>query len=365
MTQTRPLLVLVGGFLGAGKTRLLATVAQRLRAGGARVALITNDQGGALVDTRFAEVSGFPAEEITGGCFCCRFSDLVNAAERLRARHPDVILVEPVGSCIDISATVLQPLRQLHGDRFRLAPYTVLVDPQRAAELLDEAGDPDLAYLFRNQLEEADLVCFSKADANSNFPKLPAGFALKLSAVTGEGVDQWLREILAGSHVPGGRLLDVDYARYADAEAALGWLNWQAELRLRMPMSPAQVVGPLLEDLDRRLSSLGVRIAHLKILDESGSGYIKGSVCGNGEEPVVQGTLDASPAQIHRLLINLRARGAPNLLEEAVGEATAELDAQRSILHFECFRPAPPKPERRITTGQRSASELPDVTLDA
>jgi hypothetical protein len=347
---SNPLLVLVGGFLGAGKTRLLLHAAERLRSGGARVALITNDQGGGLVDTKLAEVSGIAAEEITGGCFCCRFSHLVQAAENLRAHDPDVILVEPVGSCIDISATVLQPLKQLYGDQFRLAPYTVLVDPQRAAGLLAPDADPDLAYLFRNQIEEADLVCFSKADVYSDFPKLPTGFALRLSAVTGEGVSEWTREILAGSRVPGSRLLEVDYQRYADAEAALGWLNWQTELRLRMPLSPAQVVGPLLDDLDQRLSSLGAEIAHLKILDESGSGYIKASVCRNGEEPVIQGMLDASPAEMHLLLINLRARGAPDLLEEAVKSATANLDADCSVLHFECFRPAPPKPEYRIAT---------------
>ncbi len=350
--QANPLLVLVGGFLGAGKTRLLLHAAERLRTGGARVALITNDQGGALVDTKLAEVSGLDAEEITGGCFCCRFSHLVNAAERLCAHDPDVILVEPVGSCIDISATVLQPLKQLYRDQFRLAPYTVLVDPQRAAELLAPGADADLAYLFRNQMEEADLVCFSKADLYSEFPELSPGFALQLSAVTGRGVGEWMHEILAGSHVPGSRLLDVDYARYANAEAALGWLNWQAELRLRIPLSPAQVAGPLLDDLDQRLSSLGARIAHLKILDESGSGYIKASVCRNGEEPLVQGALDAAPAQMHRLLINLRARAAPDLLDEAVNAATAKLDGQCSMLHFECFRPAPPNPEYRIATRE-------------
>ncbi len=122
MTSINPLLVLVGGFLGSGKTTLLLKTAARLSKAGSRVALITNDQGGALVDTRLAEASGTLTEEIAGGCFCCRFSDLIDSAERLRAHHPDVILAEPVGSCIDISATVLQPIKRFYGDRFRLAP---------------------------------------------------------------------------------------------------------------------------------------------------------------------------------------------------------------------------------------------------
>src|SRR6266542_2541376 len=132
MAPRAPVLVLVGGFLGSGKTTLLLNAGRHLRDRGMRVALITNDQGGALVDTQMAAMLGFETEEVVGGCFCCRFSDLIGAAERLLAHEPDVILAEPVGSCIDISATILHPVKQLYQERFRLAPFTVLVDPRRA-----------------------------------------------------------------------------------------------------------------------------------------------------------------------------------------------------------------------------------------
>jgi len=42
---------------------------------------------------------------------------------------------------------------------------------------------------------------------------------------TGEGVREWLDEILFGSLEPGRTTLDIDYAHYARAEAALAWLN--------------------------------------------------------------------------------------------------------------------------------------------
>src|SRR5215472_5506559 len=99
--MTNPVLVLVGGFLGAGKTTLLLEAAARLRAYGRRVAMITNDQGGELVDTRLAEAMGTAVQEVVGGCFCCRFSDLVTAVEALSVHDPEFILAEPVGSCID------------------------------------------------------------------------------------------------------------------------------------------------------------------------------------------------------------------------------------------------------------------------
>lgn len=348
MPQTKPIIVLVGGYLGSGKTTLLVRAASRLRDSGVRVALITNDQGGALVDTRLAEAQGTRVEEITGGCFCCRLSEFVAAADRLCEFDPEVILAEPVGSCIDISATVLQPIKRFYGDRYRLAPFTVLVDPQRAHEMLAADADPYLSYLFLNQIAEADLVYFNKADVSTGYPSLPSGFALRLSAKTGLGVPEWLAEVLAGSTVAGSSLLDVDYQRYAAAEAALGWLNWQAELELKEALSPTMVVGPFLDDLDHRLTQAGVAIAHLKVLDHASTGYIKASLCRNGDEPTVDGELTASPDERHELLLNLRAPGAPEQLREIVGHAANSLPGRVNVVHLESFRPSPPKPECRI-----------------
>jgi hypothetical protein len=334
-----PTLLLVGGFLGSGKTTLLIRAAAVLRSAGLRVAWITNDQGGSLVDTRLAVVSGIDVEEVVGGCFCCRFGDFVGAAERLRSFAPDVILAEPVGSCIDIARTILEPLKQQYASHFRLAPLTVLVDPQRAEELLAPDADPHLAYLFINQLHEADQVCFSKADMHVDFPELPTGFAPRLSGVTGDGVPAWLNEMLGGTKIPGSHLLNVDYRRYAAAEAALGWLNWEAKLTLDHAMSPAAVVGPFLDDLDQALTKSQIAILHLKVFDRSPAGYVKASICRNGDEPFAQGALDASPVREHELVLNLRARSAPELMEAIVGSAAAKLPGAVALSHFESFAP--------------------------
>jgi Ni2+-binding GTPase involved in maturation of urease and hydrogenase len=348
----RPTLVLVGGFLGAGKTTLLLRAARLLHERGIRAAIVTNDQGGALVDTRMATAAGFDAGEIAGACFCCRFGDFVAAARSLLAVRPDVIFAEPVGSCMDLSATVLQPLKQLYAAQFRLAPYSVLVDPQRAAEFAKPDADPQLAYLFQNQINEADLVIYTKSDLDSSAKASGAApcaaSARRISAVTGEGVAAWLDETLNGRLSAGTRLLDIDYARYAAAEAALGWLNWEGELRLETALAPASVVGPLLERLDAELTRAGAPIAHLKIFDRAPSGYIRAGICRNGDEPSVEGDLLASPARRHELVINLRACAVPSVLEEAVTRATAELPATLRVIQQQCFQPSPPVPEHRI-----------------
>jgi len=121
--------IMIGGFLGAGKTTSVVRLAQHLTDQGLKVGLITNDQGSELVDTAMLRSRGFATEEIPGGCFCCRFNSLVDAAHKLTvATRPDVFIAEPVGSCTDLVATVTYPLRRIYGDNFSIAPLSVLVD---------------------------------------------------------------------------------------------------------------------------------------------------------------------------------------------------------------------------------------------
>jgi len=339
--------VIVGGFLGSGKTTLILAAARELEQRGLRCAVILNDQSDELVDTQHADAQGVLAREVTGGCFCCRFSRLMEVIEELRAAAPDVIFAEPVGSCTDISATVFGPLREGF-DAYRVTPFTVLVDPARAAEMLGEDADSNLAFLFQKQLQEADLVCMSKADLYLEAAAIPGLPARTLSARTGQGVREWLDEILFGSLEAGRTTLEIDYARYARAEAALAWLNLSVTLEFAEPLSPALMVGPFLDGLDAALTEARIPIVHLKIFDRSQAGWLKAAVCANGEEPRVEGDLDASPAGRHELLVNLRAKGDAAGVRAIVEERLRPLRGSVVAMRLECFSPAAPRPERRV-----------------
>jgi hypothetical protein len=348
----RPWLVVVGGFLGAGKTTLLLAAARELERLGRRSAIILNDQGTALVDTRMAELQSVQSGEVTGGCFCCRLSDLMEVAERLRAHAPEVIFAEPVGSCADIVATVLRPFEELR-DRYRIAPFTVLIDPARAAALMREDADPDLRFLFAKQLEEADLVCFTKADERPTYPQLFSSEQAErqvrqLSAVSGDGVLAWLDEILSGVIRASGKSLEIDYQQYAQAEAALAWLNLEATYEPEIPISSALVLGPFLDLLDQQLTRAGITTVHLKMIVSSPVGFVKAALCANGEDPRVEGALTASPSATHDILLNLRALGRPEDTRRIADELLKQFDGRFSDLELSCFSPAAPNPERRI-----------------
>ncbi len=275
---------------------------------GLRSALVLNDQGEALVDTELASLHGVQSGEVTGGCFCCRFSDLLRVIDQLREYSPDVIFAEPVGSCTDISATTLYPLLEL-SETCRVAPFTVLVDPARANELQPAGADPSLSFIFEKQLQEADLICFTKSDIYPEAPQIAKGSGSQISAKTGQGVAAWLDEVLSGTLRVGSEILEIDYEQYAQAEAALAWLNAEVSIRCSIPKSPAMILGPFLDGCDRDFTAEGITIAHLKAIVHAESGFLKAAICANGQEPVVEGMLDASPTMNHHLLLNARVVG--------------------------------------------------------
>src|SRR5262249_42568088 len=138
---------------------------------GQKVGLVTNDQAQDLVDTQSLRSQGFPVEEVAGACFCCRFDDLVGKVGQLEShQRPDVILAEPVGSCTDLVATVVQPLKDLYGEHFEVAPYPVLFKPSHGLRIFKgDSGplsgfSPKAAYIFRKQLEEADAIVINRTD---------------------------------------------------------------------------------------------------------------------------------------------------------------------------------------------------------
>jgi hypothetical protein len=289
---------------------------------------------------------GVTSGEVTGGCFCCKFSELIAAMEKVREHAPDVIFAEPVGSCTDLVSTVLSPLLQ-EFDSYRIAPFTVLVDPARAAALANSDTDTNAAFLFRKQLQEADLVCITKTDIHPDAIAIPNTETRFLSAKTGQGVQEWLDEMLSGSFRTGTKTLDIDYEQYARAEAALAWLNLSFTFESENPTTPASVIGPFMDDLDKGLTVAGIPFAHLKMMATSPTGWVKAAICANSEEPTIEGDLDASPANTHDLIVNLRATGSPTQVQAIVEKQLKHFSNQTHHMRLDCFSPAPPKPERK------------------
>ncbi len=364
--------LMIGGFLGAGKTTLIQRFAHYLDEKGLRVGLITNDQGAGLVDSAIGRSNRFPVEEIPGGCFCCRFQSLVEAAENLtEATRPDVLLAEPVGSCTDLVATVSLPLQSIYGDSYVVAPLSVLVDPIRAAQVLgireDKRFSENVLYIYRKQLEEAEFIVVNKVDllnddqqqelVSALEKEFPRAQVFVLSAREGTGCEAWFDALLASDTDP--TTLEIDYERYAEGEALLGWLNAVVEIEGGESSDEEFDGNALLSDLARaikdKLEEEGAEIAHLKMtLTPLGDPYELGAVnlVRGGAEPELSHRL-YEPLEDGELLVNIRAEADPDTLESATTRALAsEIIQVRSlsyrVTHIEHFRPGKPVPTHRM-----------------
>lgn len=362
--------IMIGGFLGAGKTTAVGRLAQHLTRQGLRVGLITNDQGRNLVDTTMLRAQGFPTEEIPGGCFCCRFNSLVEAAGRLTASNrPDVFIAEPVGSCTDLAATVTYPLRRMYQDNFTVAPISVLVDPIRAQRVfgLAEGGSfsEKVLYIYQKQIEEADIVIISKADLldaaqlraleQAIAARYPGKAILAVSSRHGTNLEEWFARLVDDTQ-SARTAMAVDYTIYADGEALLGWLNCTVNVAAQQAFDANQFLSELAGDIQKRLQQQALEVAHMK-MTFSPEGSLTGEIAGinvvrSDIVPELSFRLDG-PVERGQLIINLRAEAAPEVLSAAVREgveATAKkfpaLDA--ALDHLEHFRPGKPTPTHRI-----------------
>jgi len=159
MSAAPPLPVLViGGYLGAGKTSLVNHLLRH--AGGRRLMVLVNDFGAVNVDAELLVSATEDTLTLANGCVCCTLGgDLMFAlADALDRRpRPDALVIEASG--------VAEPRKianaALAEPEMRLAGVVVLADAANLPALLD---DPRVGAQAADQIRAADLIALTKAD---------------------------------------------------------------------------------------------------------------------------------------------------------------------------------------------------------
>ncbi len=367
--MTNPRFIMIGGFLGAGKTTTVSRLAKSFQDEGKRVVIVTNDQATDLVDTNILRSQGFDVGEVAGSCFCCNFDELTNTVERLGTnQRPDVILAEPVGSCTDLVATVIRPLQDVYQQPFEIAPYGVIVKPSHGARILRKESkggfSPQAEYIFRKQIEEADFVIVNRIDELTNevieelvslidqqFPNRPV---VRMSAKTGQGFEAF-REFLDQKGEFGRRLMDVDYDVYAQGEAELGWLNSQLTLSSQKEFQLDQFLMNILRELQYEFAILSAETAHLKAIGMWEGYYAVANVISSDTEPQLslQSNCETKSANI---VVNARVAIDPDVLAEMVRKVVdrqaIDMELIAEIDTLQSFRPGRPVPTHRILNNR-------------
>lgn len=313
-------LVLIGGFLGSGKTTAIVNASAQLMGNAKKVAVITNDQGDQQVDTALVNSLELPSGEVINGCFCCNFNQLDKHIDRLRdSFEPHYLFAESAGSCMDLIATVAKPIAA-HKPGL-LVVISVFADAELILSFLENRSsfiNDSIRYIYHNQLQEADLLIVNKTDLvrPDDLEKIrhfigrqhSNKIVLYHSSMNPGDISKWIQAIDQFTDAGQRKPLELDYDLYAEGEASLAWLDRQIVLS-SASSNAVFICEKLIGSLFNSIQQQRLPIGHLK--------FFIGSDCESRKVSFTSGAtsgnikLDLKECHSLSVLINARIQADP------------------------------------------------------
>ncbi|MCE5296847.1 MAG: hypothetical protein LLG16_07075 [Euryarchaeota archaeon] len=357
MQRTR--FIILGGYLGAGKTTLALALAKQLKERhGKSVAVITNDQGNALVDTAYMKDSGVDVREVLGGCFCSHFDEFIKSARSLvNMGRPDIIIAEPIGTSTNILASVVVPLREMYPEEFEVAPLFIVVDSSKAMETMAQKSSFGLGggrMIPSHQVHEAEVVLLTKVDKVDGDildmakgivqSEVPEATVMAVSAKAGTGLSEVVDMVLS-ERTSSKAALGVDNRLFSTEKATMGWYSGTADLDAKGKVD--------LYDLSMRVMRVvgdtygGERIGHVKLVLESSSASLKMSLVGDSAQ--IDGIKGGRYAEGRcSAILNARVMAPPSdirkVMEKALRSSIEETGATIAVYADSAIEPIPENP---------------------
>lgn len=200
MSEERTRIILVAGIPGSGKT----TVIREATRGRDIVFIANNDQSAAMMgDAGCDIVDVFPYRSPCARVrqFQFRVSNIIDQY------HPDVIVSEPPGNCLEMSSPMMNPLYLLKDKGIELAPLITVID---ASDLIQKGmsdGSTE-SFRYRNMINESDVVVLTFSDDIDDYARdglrdsistINEGATVIFFSEGKEGTDE-LSELMFGEH---------------------------------------------------------------------------------------------------------------------------------------------------------------------
>ena len=153
-------ILILGGFLGSGKTSVLLQLAKYLvgreTREGTNVMIIENEIGAVGVDDKLLRSQGLAVKDLFSGCACCTSGgDLLNDIHKIRKElDPEWIIVECTGVAYPLE--IKKSLERALGVTVKILTLT---DASRWKRLRRA-----MAHLLDAQLDSANLILLNKVD---------------------------------------------------------------------------------------------------------------------------------------------------------------------------------------------------------
>ena len=142
--------------------------------------------------------------------------------------------------------------------------------------------------------------------------------------------------------------MSINYDRYADGEALLGWVNLEGEVF--MNCDPGEWLLQLAREIGDALDRNQHEVGHFKMsLEGQGTRWRVHQVMSGDDIELIEEPSPQSHPSTFRFLVNLRAEGDARTLQGFVHQALADQSEARVALSQEAaFQPGKPEPTHRI-----------------
>lgn len=147
-------ILVVSGFLGAGKTTFIEAMTKRLER---NFVILENEYGEVGIDGDLLKKDYDKIWEMTEGCICCSMkSNFANSVMTIaNSVDPEVLIVEPTG--VGLLSSVLNNIKKVQYERIKILEPVTIVDPNCIDKYVKEFEE-----IFTDQIKSSKFVVVSK-----------------------------------------------------------------------------------------------------------------------------------------------------------------------------------------------------------
>lgn len=153
-------ILLVSGFLGAGKTTFIKELAKNINL---EFVVLENEYADIGVDKDFLDEKNLNVWEMSEGCICCSMKgDFKSSTKRIYSEiNPEYLVVEPTG--VGMLSSIIENIREINNNDIEILSPITLIDITSFSEYLETFNS-----FFTDNLKNTGKVILTKLE-NSNY----------------------------------------------------------------------------------------------------------------------------------------------------------------------------------------------------
>ncbi|WP_405349735.1 GTP-binding protein [Fusobacterium animalis] len=154
-------ILLVSGFLGAGKTTFIKELAKNINL---EFVVLENEYADIGVDKDFLDEKNLNVWEMSEGCICCSMKgDFKSSIKRIYSEiNPEYLVVEPTG--VGMLSSIIENIREINNNDIEILSPITLIDITSFSEYLETFNN-----FFTDNLKNTGKVILTKLENSNHF----------------------------------------------------------------------------------------------------------------------------------------------------------------------------------------------------